>query len=651
MHYSGHSQTWLSLALLAPLLVLPLVSASAEEEESESLDSIVVTATRMGNLVRDEPIRIEVLPTEEIEENLTVQPGNLSTLLTEFGGLYTQSTGGGLNGAQLSMRGLPGRHTLVLQDGLPLLGTQTDSFGLLQVPPLDLARVEVIKGASSALYGGTALGGILNLVSRRPEGESEILLNRSSHGGTDGVAFLAEPLTQSLGLTVIAGVNDQSREDVDGDAWADLAGYRRYTVRPRLYWQDDAGRSLFATVGFADENRDGGSMPGQTLFDGTTFRDALDTRRFDAGMVAEARLSGDRQWSARWSATRTDHDREFSDERVQDTGTTAFVESTLSGTASGHQWLLGLAVQYDELDSDDAPDADYDYVVPGVFGQDQYVVNDKVTLSASGRVDFHSDYGTFFSPRISALFRPREDWSIRASIAGGFAAPTPLMDKTEATSLAKLLPWRDTVRAERAATSSLDIKWGEGSWEINASLFGSEIRDPLTMQSSASAPGRIELVNADGPMRAVGAEVLVHYVQGLLHLIGSATFLDATEADPAGGRRDSDLLPRYTGELAALFEKEGKGRFGVEASFTGEQTLFDNPYRTVSKPYVEFNALAEIRLGRASIFFNAINFTDVRQTHYDPLLLPAPAPDGERIVDSWASLAGRTFNLGVRVEL
>src|SRR5262249_18422283 len=108
---------------------------------------------------------------------------------------------------------------------------------------------------------------------------------------------------------------------------------------------------------------------------------------------------------------------------------------------------------------------------------------------------------------------------------------------------------------------------------------------------------------------------------------------------------------RFTGEIAALFEKEGRGRFGVEMSYTGKQALFDNPYRTRSDPYYEFNALAEIKIGRASIFVNAINFTDVRQTKYDPLLLPAPAPDGERIVDSWASLSGRTFNLGVRVEL
>ena len=634
------------------MIALPLVDASAQEndEEAESaIESIVVTATRLGNLVADEPTRIEVLPGVEIEENLTVQPGNLSTLLTEFGGLYTQASGG-LNGASLSMRGLPGRHTLVLQDGLPLLGTQTDSFGLLQVPPLDLARVEVIKGANSALYGGTALGGTLNLVSRRPDTKSEMLFNRTSHEGTDGVAFLAHAVKPSLGYTVTAGVHDQEREDIDGDAWADLAGYRRYTVRPRLFWENDAGRSIFATVGYSDEDRNGGSMPGQTLFDGTTFREALNTSRVDAGMVAEIELSQDRRWSARWSATRTDHERGFSDDLVQDTATTALMESTLSGTSDDRQWLLGVAVQYDELESIDAPDADYSYVVPGIFGQGQYELSDTVTLAASGRVDAHSDYGTFFSPRLSALFRPAGNWTVRASIGGGFAAPTPRMDETEATSLARLLPW-DDVDAERAVNTSLDLKWAANGFEVNVSLFGSEIRDPLTMEDSAALPGRIQLTNAEGPLRAVGTELLVHYVAGFVHFIGSATYLDATEAAPAGGRRESELLPRTAGELALLFEKEDRGRFGIELSYTGEQQLLGNPYRAASESYIELSALASIEVGRASIFLNAINLTDERQTDYDPLLLPTPAPDGQRIVDRWASLAGRTLNLGVRVEL
>ncbi len=153
------------LLVLASVFALsfPCASHSAEvpasQDEDTGLQQVVVTSTRTPTLIRDEPLRVEVVPAEEIEENLTVQPGNLSSLLTEIPGIRVQSSAPGLGGAGLQLRGMPPRDTLVLTDGLPLLGAEPDAFGLLQTPPLDLERVEVIKGAASALYGGSALGG------------------------------------------------------------------------------------------------------------------------------------------------------------------------------------------------------------------------------------------------------------------------------------------------------------------------------------------------------------------------------------------------------------------------------------------------------------------------------------------------------------
>src|SRR5262249_11499564 len=143
-----------------------------------------------------------------------------------------------LGGAGLQLRGMPARETLVLTDGLPLLGTEPDSFGLLQTPPLDLQRVEIIKGAASALYGGSALGGVLNLVSQPPTSESSLLANASSRGGEDLEGFLTAHGESHWSATVMGGGHYQSREDVNDDGWADIAGYRRFTLRPRVWWSD-----------------------------------------------------------------------------------------------------------------------------------------------------------------------------------------------------------------------------------------------------------------------------------------------------------------------------------------------------------------------------------------------------------------------------
>src|SRR6267143_781057 len=627
----------------------PAFGWTSDADDQGDVQEIVVKATRTATLIRDEPLRVEAVPAEEIEENLTIQPGNLSSLLNELPGIRVQSAAPGLGGAGLQLRGMPTRHTLVLTDGLPLLGAEPDAFGLLQTPPLDLARVEVIKGAASALYGGSALGGVLNLVSQTANAEPSILANATSRGGTDLVSFLTDKVSARWSGTLTVGAHHQARKDVSGDGWADLPGYRRFTLRPRVWWDGGQGRSLFLTAGFADENREGGTLAGRVLPDGSSFPEALRTHRFDGGAVSQWTLAYGLSSSGRLSFTSTHLDRTFGTQRIASTQTTVFGEEALIGEHHGHAWVLGLAFERDELALPAVPGVSYTYNVPALFAQDEFAPTLWLKFAGSARVDAHNDYGTFLSTRLSALVHARaSDWTVRASVGGGFAAPTPLVDEIEATGLSTLLPLRG-LHAARAVTASLDAKWADNGWDVNASVFTSEIRDPLVAQS---APGqKFELVNAPGPRRAPGAEALIRYVTGPLQVIASWSYLDVTEVITPGRRQDAPLVPRHSGELAGIVESQKRGRIGLELGYTGRQALTADPYRSVSEPYFELNALGETRFGGISIFLNAINLTNVRQTRFDPLIRPTPGPGGNPITDVWAPLDGRTFNLGIRAEL
>ena len=108
-------------------------------------------------------------------------------LVAETGGVRVQTTSPALGSANIRLQGLYGRYTQLLSDGLPLYGGQTASIGLLQIPPTDLTNVEIIKGSASSLYGGSALGGVINLISRTPSDkpEGEVLFNATSKNGQD----------------------------------------------------------------------------------------------------------------------------------------------------------------------------------------------------------------------------------------------------------------------------------------------------------------------------------------------------------------------------------------------------------------------------------------------------------------------------------
>lgn len=262
-------------------------------------------------------------------------------------------------------------------------------------------------------------------------------------------------------------------------------------------------------------------------------------------------------------------------------------------------------------------------------------------------MDAHSRYGTFVSPRVSALYRPGR-WTVRASLGQGFFAPTAFAEEIEAAGLSRLEPLRD-LDAETARTASLEGGYARGPIEANVVLFASTIRDAVQLE--AVGPARVRLANADGDTRTAGAEALLRYRRAPFTVTGSYVYVDATEPRVAGtGRRVVPLTPRHTAGVVAIWEEHGRGRLGFEAYYTGKQQLEDNPYRTESRPYVELGVLGEIVLGRVSLFLNLENILNVRQTRYDSLPLPARGPAGEWTVDAWAPTDGFVANGGLRVR-
>jgi outer membrane receptor for ferrienterochelin and colicins len=174
----------------------------------------------------------------------------VAMLLSETTGLRVQTTAPALGAANVRIQGLRGRYSQLLSDGLPLYGLQGDSLSLLQVPPLDLGQVEIIKGAASALYGPSALGGVINLVSQRPRTRRrEMLLNTSTQAAADLTFWAVEPPHGNWAFTLLGGLHGQRRQDPYGDGWTDLPQFLRGILRPRLFWEDGKGRSVFATVG------------------------------------------------------------------------------------------------------------------------------------------------------------------------------------------------------------------------------------------------------------------------------------------------------------------------------------------------------------------------------------------------------------------
>lgn len=635
-------------SLTVPLLVAGDTTLHLSlQRGAVELEGVIVASTRTGQRLEDEPTRVEVLGREEIEEKMLMTPGDVSMMLNETSGLRVQITSPSLGGANVRVQGLRGRYTQLLSDGLPLYGGQSGSLGLLQIPPMDLAQVEVIKGAASALYGSSALGGVVNLISRRPGTERvrEVLLNQTTRNGMDVVGFASAPLSDRWGASLLAGAHRQAEADVDGDRWADIPGHRRGVLRPRLFWADGQGSSLFLTVGTTAEERHGGGVVPTGEFPET-----LETRRGDVGAVGKL-LLGSRLLTLRASAMSQVHSHGFGAVGEDDAHATGFTEAAYSASVGRHTWVGGAAFQAERYRAHDVAGVDYTHLVQSVFVQEAFAATEWLTVSLAARADRHSVYGAFISPRFSVLLRPAT-WTVRGSVGSGYFAPTPLTEETEAIGLTRVRPLDDDLEAERARTASLDVGRTGDHLEVNATLFGSRTERALRLVKSAAGPELLELRNAERPTRTWGAELLARWHREPFHVTATHTFLRSREDDPEGGaRREVPLTPAHASGVVGMWESEERGRIGLEVYYTGRQSLEENPFRDESRPYVLLGLLGERRFGRVRAFLNLENLLDVRQTRWDPLVVPVRSTEGRWTTDAWAPLEGRVVNGGVRLEL
>jgi iron complex outermembrane receptor protein len=333
----------------------------------------------------------------------------------------------------------------------------------------------------------------------------------------------------------------------------------------------------------------------------------------------------------------------------------ALVRTDASPTWRSASWVIGAALDAEGLRATDVLRFDRTVATPGAFVQYDRALAAWLRTSTSVRLDHSNLTGTILSPRLSALVKLNPQLSVRLSGGTGFAAPTARLEETAVTGLSPVAALGD-LRAERARSASLAITGRFGGFELDATVFGSEIDHALQIRRSLIFPigaPSLRVVNASTPTQTWGTELFARWTRDPFLLTATYAYTRATEADPdsrSGLRRLVSLTPRHVVTFDGIIEEEEVGQVALELSYVGRQALEDDPYRTVSPPYVVVGFLAMKRVGSgAMVFVNAENLLNVRLSDYQPLVRPAPGPGGRWTVDAWAPLEGSMINLGVRL--
>lgn len=626
------------------------------EPNEEMLEEVVVSTTRGTRTFKDIPTRIEFISTEELGEKGVMKPGDIRMLLNESTGIMTQQTSAISGNSSIRIQGLDGRYTQILKDGFPVFSGAASGLGLLQTPPLDLKQVEIIKGSSSTLYGGGAIAGLVNLISKTPEEKRDfsIHLNGTTGKGLDVNSFFGQKYNK-VGTTVFASYNRNWAYDPSDVGFTAIPKFDRFVLNPKLFLYLSENTNFNIGLNSMIENRLGGDIiyvEGKGDAEHSYF-EKNKTQRHSSQLSFEHRFDKQNKLGVKNSITYFSRKIEIPDFTFDGDQLSSFSEVSYIHTKEKTEWVTGVNVwtdKFTEKKQTDFPLRDYNMTTFGLFVQNNTKVTNWMNLETGVRTDYVTDYGFAFLPRISSHFTITDKLSSRIGGGFGYKSPTIFSEDSERIQFQNVLPIDDEYnKLERSYGANVDFTYKTGVLNdqvfltINQLFFYTYLKNPLELQ--VSSDNRWKFNNIDGHVNSKGAETNMKIKYKDFGLFLGYTYTDAKVSE--GNRNyQKALTPKHKVNSVLMYEVEDKWKIGLEAYYTSKQKLNDG--RT-GKNYLICGLMMQRIWEKFSIYANFENFTDRRQTRFDTIYTGSMTNPEFR--DIYAPLDGFVMNTGIIIKL
>lgn len=383
-------------------------------ESQELLETVVVTATRTPKLLKDVPIITRVISAEEIERADVVHIGEL--LETELPGLeFSYSMN---QQVSLNMQGFGGNSVLFLVDGERLAGETLDNIDYNRLNLDNVARVEIVKGAASSLYGSNAVGGVVNIITKEPSEPWSVNVNTrySTLGekvGSLSAGFKAGKLS---GLTNAQYVQSDSIPLKNDGDYSKIYGSWNYNIKQQLIYKPTDNLKFTGKAGYYFRQRDASEDVKDNYRD---FSGSLKAE-YDFGESDNLTLSYtfDQYDKSDFLVANRRDVREYSNvqHNVRALWSHSFGEN--DNIVFGGDFMRDYLLSYQFEDGDKMQ------YTGDLFGQLDWNPTERLNFVSGLRFDYFSDRGLFHaSPKLGAMYKIG-NCSVRASYAGGFRAPT-----------------------------------------------------------------------------------------------------------------------------------------------------------------------------------------------------------------------------------
>ena len=621
--------------------------------DHEDMEEVVVSSTRSSRTIEDIPTRIEMIAGEELAEKGNMKPGDIRMLLNESTGIRTQQTSATSYNSSIRIQGLEGKYTQLLRDGLPLYSGFSGSLSLMQIAPLDLKQVEVIKGSSSTLYGGGAIAGLVNLISKDPmeEAELSVMLNGTSALGLDVSSFYSKR-NEKVGTTIFASYNKGTAYDPANIGLTAIPEFDRYTLNPKLFLYPQEETRIEFGLNMVLEERLGGNIDfirGEEVAD--PYFELNQTDRISSQFILDHEFENGLSLDVKNSFNYFDREIEIPSYSFAGLQFSSFSEINFNYVSENSEWIGGLNLWTEDFDQNlDGMSYNHGFeeYTSGVFVQNTFDFSETIAVESGFRLDYNNLNGFFPLPRISIMYSPGNNLTMRAGGGLGYKSPTVFSEEAETIQFQNVRPLnRSDLVAERSYGANFDVNHkvaisDELSLTTNTLLFYTQIENPLNL---VPIQNEFQFVQSQGYIDSKGVELNLKWGYDDFKLFTGYTFADVNRRTN-NNVTEMPLVARHRLNNVLMYEKHGNFWLGLEGYYFSPHRLNDGE---IGESYWIFGLMSEKRFSEFfSVFLNFENFTDTRQTAFDTIY--RGNIESPQFRDIYAPVDGFVINGGVKLN-
>ncbi|PWG05572.1 TonB-dependent receptor [Polaribacter aquimarinus] len=510
--------------------------------ESNSLDEIVISGTLKPVTKSNSPVPIEVYSKTFFEKNPTP---SIFESLQNVNGVRPQLNCNVCNTGDIHINGLEGPYTFVLIDGMPIVSGLSTVYGLTGIPQALIERVEVVKGPASTLYGSEAVGGIINIITKKPSNSPALATDTfsSSWGEVNADIGLRYNLSEKTqGLLGINYFNFQNRIDNNNDGFTDLTLQNRISIFNKIDIKRKSGKTFTVAGRYVYEDRWGGETDWGREFRGTDiiYGESIYTNRWETFGTYQLPTSEsiNFQFSANGHHQNSVYGTDVYD-ADQFIGFGQFIFN--KQIKENHDFTLGLAYRYTFYDDNTFATKDTKGLenqpsithLPGVFFQDEISLNKNNKLLLGARWDYNSLHGSIFSPRVNYKWSSIDNSDIfRLSVGNGFRVANVFTEDHAALTGAREVEFDGELNPETSWNINVNyvkkLYPNNSIITLDASIFYTYF-DNRILPDYDSDPNKIIYANLDGHSvsKGISLNTDIIFLNGLAINAG-ATLMDVS---------------------------------------------------------------------------------------------------------------------------